>query len=391
MIDLQEGAIHYFQRPDAGPLWVDSTATSLSGFAGRITLNKQKGNWMVNSALGVVDPGFDVNDLGFQFRGDQINASLMVGHKWTRPGRLMRSWRLNGAVFRNYNFGGDLTWSGGFLTGVHEFTNFYTGRWSLVYNPETVSDRQSRGGPLMLNPSGVEWNVQMTTDPNRRWVGGINLGGTHYRLGSDQTWRVSGSLEWKPGSRVSLRLEPELSRSRTAAQYVDTFDDPLAGGTFGHRYVFAGLDQTTLASSVRLNWIFSPQLSLEVYAQPLLSAGKYAGFKELARARSYDFTRYPDPTPTADPDRIVVDPDGPGGPAPAQEIDDPNFSLASLRGNAVLRWEYLPGSTLFLVWTQNRSDTQTIGAFDTGRSLHRLFHAQADNIFLVKVSYWWNP
>jgi len=88
---------------------------------------------------------------------------------------------------------------------------------------------------------------------------------------------------------------------------------------------------------------------------------------------------------------IVVDPDGPGGPAPAQEIDDPNFSLASLRGNAVLRWEYLPGSTLFLVWTQNRSDTETIGAFDTGRSLHRLFDAQADNIFLVKVSYWWNP
>jgi hypothetical protein len=91
-----------------------------------------------------------------------------------------------------------------------------------------------------------------------------------------------------------------------------------------------------------------------------------------------------------DPDRVVVDPDG-GGPAESHEIDDPNFSLASLRGNAVLRWEYSPGSTLFLVWTQNRSDSETIGTFRTGRALDRLLGAASDNIFLVKVSYWWNP
>jgi hypothetical protein len=390
MQGLQEGSLHYFQRPDADYLGVDSAGTSLWGYAGRVSLNKQKGNWMFNSAVGVIDPGFEVNDLGFQFTSDLINAHVMAGHKWTVPGRFARSWRINVARFMSYNFGGIKTWSGYFVTGLFELNNFSTGKWYLAYNPQTLSDRRTRGGPLTINPSGFEWDFNLDSDPNRQWIYGVGLHGTDYRLNSDQSWTVKAALEWKPGARVSLRLEPEVQRTRTSAQYVDTFDDPMATGTFGHRYVFADLNQTTVSSSVRLNWIFSPRLSLEVYAQPLLSSGHYTGFKELARPRSYEFTPYPDPAPTADPDRIIVDPDG-AGPAASHEIDDPNFSLASLRGNAVLRWEYSPGSTLFLVWTQNRSDTETIGTFRTGRAFNRLFDAKADNIFLIKVSYWWNP
>ncbi len=388
---LQESSVHYFQRPDAGYLGLDSAVTSLAGYAARVSLNKQKGNWMFNSAIGVVDPNFEVNDLGFQSRSDQINSHLMFGHKWTKPGRLLRSWRLNLAGFRSYNFGGDVTWTGLFLTGLYELRNFSSGRWFVAYNPSTLNDRRTRGGPLMINQPGVEWDFQLDSDPNKRWIYGVGLHGNHYQQGWEQSWSARAALEWKPGPRVSLRVEPQIERIGTSSQYVDTFDDALASGTFGHRYVFADLNQTTLSASVRLNWIFTPRLSLEVYAQPLLSSGSYTGFKELARPRSYEFTGYPDPTPTSDPDRIVVDPDGSGGPATAQEIDDPNFSLGSLRGNAVLRWEFSPGSTLFLVWTQNRSDSETIGSFRAARALGRLFDADADNIFLVKVSYWWNP
>ena len=391
MQSLQESSVHYFQRPDATHLGVDSAAGSLAGYAARVSLNKQKGNWMFNSALGVVDPNFEVNDLGFQFRGDQINSHLMFGHKWTKPSRLFRSWRLNLAGFRSYNYDGDVTWTGLFLTGLYELRNFSTGRWFVAYNPSTVSDRRTRGGPLMINQPGVEWDFQLDSDPNKPWIYGFGLHGNHYQEGWEQSWSARASLEWKPGARLSLRFEPQIERTGTSAQYVDTFDDALATHTFGHRYVFADLDQTTVSASVRLNWIFTPRLSLEVYAQPLLSSGRYIGFKELAQPRSYAFNPYPEPSATDDPDRIVVDADGPAGSAPGQEIDDPNFSLASLRGNAVLRWEYLPGSTLFLVWTQNRSDSESIGTFRTGRALDRLFGASGDNIFLVKVSYWWNP
>ena len=390
MLSLQENSVHYFQRPDAGYLGVDSGATSLSGYAARVSLNKQKGNWMFNSAVGVIDPNFEVNDLGFQFRGDQINSHVMFGHKWTTPGRVFRSARLNLAGFRSYNYGGDVTWTGLFLTGLYELRNFSTGRWFVAYNPSTLSDRRTRGGPLMINQPGVEWDFQLDSDPNKRWIYGFGLHGNHYREDWEQSWSARAALEWKPGARLSLRFEPQIERTGTSAQYVDTFDDRLAANTYGHRYVFADLKQTTVSASVRLNWIFTPRLSLEVYAQPLLSSGRYTGFKELARPRSYTFNSYPDPAETSDPDRIVVDPDG-AGPAQSHEMDDPNFSLASLRGNAVLRWEYSPGSTLFLVWTQNRSDSETIGTFRTGRALDRLFGANGDNIFLVKLSYWWNP
>jgi hypothetical protein len=314
----------------------------------------------------------------------------MFGHKWTRPGRLLRSWRLNLAGFRSYNFGGDVTWTGLFLTGLYEMRNFSTGRWFVAYNPTTVSDRRTRGGPRMINQPGMEWDFQMDSDPNKRWIYGFGLHGNHYQKDWEQSWSARAALEWKPGARLSFRVEPQIERIGTSSQYVDTFDDVLATSTYGQRYVFATLDQTTVSASVRLNWIFTPKLSLEVYAQPLASSGRYTGFKELARPRSYDFNAYPDPVETSDPDRLTIDPDG-AGPAAQQEIDDPNFSLVSLRGNAVLRWEYLPGSTLFLVWTQNRSDSQSIGSFTNGSALGRLASTPGDNIFLVKISYWWNP
>jgi hypothetical protein len=242
----------------------------------------------------------------------------------------------------------------------------------------------------MENQPGVEWDFFLDSDPNKKWIYGFGLHGNHYKEGWDDSWSARAAVEWKPGSRVSLRVEPQIEKIGTSSQYVDTFDDVLATNTFGHRYVFADLDQTTVSASVRLNWIFTPRLSLEVYAQPLISSGSYTGFKELALPKSYAFNPYPDPTATDDPDRIVVDPDG-AGPVAGTEIDDPNFSLVSLRGNAVLRWEYLPGSTLFLVWTQNRSDSESVGKFQPGQGLDRLFNADGDNIFMVKVSYWWNP
>jgi hypothetical protein len=185
-------------------------------------------------------------------------------------------------------------------------------------------------------------------------------------------------------------LGPRLDELRTTAQYVDTFDDPAAVETFGHRYLFARLKETQLSASVRLNWIFTPRLSLELYAQPLLSSGEYQEYKELAQPSSYDFLLTGPPAVAPDdPDRLRVTPATPG--LAHLEFDNPNFSLASLRGNAVLRWEYRPGSTIFFVWTQNRSDTETDGSFRIGDGLDRLMSAPGNNVFLVKVSYWWRP
>jgi hypothetical protein len=229
-----------------------------------------------------------------------------------------------------------------------------------------------------------------TSDGRRQWIFGIGLHGEHYSRERQQSWTVAPTVEWHPNTRFSLLLGPKFNQLKSIAQYVGTFDDPAAVQTYGQRFLFAGLKQTELSASVRLNWIFTPRLSLEVYAQPLLSSGEFHEYKELAAPKTYDFLLTGPPTVAPDdPNRLRVTPATPG--VSHLEFDNPNFSLASLRGNAVLRWEYRPGSTIYFVWTQDRSDTVTDPSFRVGDGLDRLFNAPGNNVFLVKVSYWWRP
>jgi hypothetical protein len=363
MLALQTNSRHYFQRPDAGHVSVDSSATSLTGYAGRVLLNKQKGNVIFNTAIGFIDPKFDVNDLGFLWRGDVINGHIGGGYKWTKPGKLTRFAQLLGAVFGSYDFDGNMIWSGVWHSGYFELLNYYSFNYWLAYNPETVNNRRTRGGPLTLNPPGWEVGFFVNSDSRKTWVFGLGTFG--YSRGARNWDRgIDASIEWKPGANVSVRVSPTLWWNHDFAQYVSVVDDARAAATFGRRYIFAELDQTELSASIRLNWTFTPRLSLQLYAQPLISTGDYDNYKELARVKSYDFNPYV-----------------------TGRSDDFNFK--SLRGNAVLRWEYSPGSTLYFVWTQRRSDFENNGDFRFNRSISRLWDADTDNIFLIKASYWW--
>jgi hypothetical protein len=394
---LEESAQHYYQRPDASHVAVDSSATSLSGWFSRVALNKQHGNWQLNAALGAISPGFDANDLGFQSRTDVINGHVVVGYAWTQPTPLFRRFTTNLATFRSYDFGGNKVWDGVWTQGYGQLRNYYDVDYYMAYNPETMNVRRTRGGPRMLMPPGFEVGGDLTSDGRKPVVLGLSLSTSHYGEGWDSYWSISPSIEWKPASQLTLSLGPGLEWDRTGAQYVTTIDDPLTTETFGHRYVFARLDQTTVSGNIRLNWTFSPRLSLELYAQPLVASGDYRGYKELARPGSHAFNRYGRDgstiTPIIDSSGVItdytVDPDGSGtGTFTVPNLD---FSLASLRGNAVLRWEYTSGSTLYLVWTQDRSFSDADGEFRFGRSLHQLFGTRGNHIFAVKISYWWHP
>jgi len=168
-------------------------------------------------------------------------------------------------------------------------------------------------------------------------------------------------------------------------------DDPLMTSTYGARYVFGDIKQKVLSGSIRLNWTFTPKLTLQLYLQPFIAVGKYDRFKELAEPRSFDFNLYEEgeSTITYEDEIYTVDPDGPG-PVTSFSFENPDFNYKSLRGTAVLRWEYLPGSTLYFVWTQNRADFANPGDFRLKRDLGDLLTAPGYNIFLVKVSYRWN-
>jgi hypothetical protein len=168
-------------------------------------------------------------------------------------------------------------------------------------------------------------------------------------------------------------------------------DDPLMTDTFGTRYVFGKIYQQTLSGSVRLNWTFTPKLTLQLYVQPFLAVGQYDEFKELAQPSSFDYNIFGEGNSTISftDDNYYVDPDGPG-PATEFSFDNPDFNYKSFRGTMVLRWEYLPGSLIYFVWTQNRADFSNPGDFNLRRDLGDLFSAPGDNIFMIKISYRWN-
>jgi hypothetical protein len=387
ILDVQRSSRHYFQRPDASQVSVDSSATSLTGYATRFALNKQKGNFYMNAALGIVNPKFDMNDLGFLSRTDVINGHILASYRWTEPKDFYRYIELGGAVFRSYDFGGNNTSSGLFHFGYIEFPNFYSIDWNFAYNPQSMSNRRTRGGPLTITPPGYQINISPRTNRNNNLA--FNIGEYAYQSDYQRVLDMWAGMDWRPTSSFSLSISPELDYDFENSQYVNTFDDPTATATFGKRYVFAELHQTTLSAGIRMNWTFTPKLSLQMYLQPLISANEYRNYKELAAPRTYQFNRYGDGASTFDPQTYLADPDG-AGPAPPVQLSNQDFNFKSIRGNVVLRWEYFAGSTLYLVWTQSRSDVEDNGEFQFNHSVSRLFDATPDNIFLVKFSYWWS-
>jgi hypothetical protein len=391
MTSLQRGAVHYFQRPDASHVAVDSAATSLAGWAGRLLLNKQKGNWMVNAALGAVAPGFELNDLGFQGRADLVSSHLVVGYRWTRPTSWYQRFTVNNAVFSAWDFGGNHTGAGLAHFGNFQAKNFARVRWSAFLNPWTTNVRQTRGGPAMLNPGGVGVNLGYSSDDRKRFLFGVDGNVQRYAENSDRSWGIDTWVEWKPTQKLALRVGPGYFRNIDGAQYVMTAADPLATRTYGARYLFGDLDQHTLSGNIRVNWIFTPTLSLELFLQPLVSSGRYVQLKELEAPRTFDFVRYGvDGGSTWDRENGIVDPDG-AGPAAPIAVGNPDFTFTSLRGNAVMRWEWAPGSTLFLVWAHNRVNSAAVGRFAPGQSFQDLMQVPADNVLMAKVSWWFNP
>lgn len=385
---LQRAPQRYYQRPDAYRL--DPTATTLAGWAGRINLNRNSGLWQVNAALWGVSRGFESGDLGFTWNAGIAGAHAVLLWRKPTPDRFTRSRSLSVAKWWTWDAIGRLQRDGWYENASFQFRNYWTfslgaGLWRRAFDSWLT-----RGGPIMREPAGGSVNTFASTDSRRA----LSVsGGTTYSWNEFGGWRVFSSLSLaiKPAPSISISLGPTFGRSHSLAQYVRTVSDPTASETFGARYVFADLDQTQLSMTTRLTWVLTPRTTFQLYAQPLLAAGDYWGFKELAKPATFDFLRYGEHAGTLafDPTASTyeVDPDG-GGPAPQFAFSNPDFNVKSLRVNAVFRWEWRLGSTLYIVWTDERRDFSHPGDFRVGRDARALFAAPGDDVLLVKVSYW---
>ncbi len=402
ILQVQRTSAHYFQRPDRGNGGnglltdaYDSSLTSMRGLGAYARFAREQGHVLWEISTNMRTPGFENNDIAFLSRADYWWMSANILPQWTKPTRWYRTLFFIVGGQQQYNFDGDLTDRQGQVFGYIELPNYWQVQGFWIHRFSLLDDRLSRGGPVLRRPNMNYWSTYVSTD-NRKPVVADLSGDVGCNGDGDCSPSVSLSLRVRPASNISLSLGPSWGRERTGYQYVTTVDDPTATAFFGKRYVFADLVQNAISMNTRVNVTFTPNLTFELFAQPLIASGQYSHYKEYAAPRTLQRLVYGRDVGTisvqpaaqaGDADVYTIDPDG-AGPAQSFTVDDPSFTFRSLRGNAVLRWEYMSGSTLYLVWTRSASSDLTRGSIDFGTDTRALFHGPATNIFLIKLNYW---
>ena len=362
---LQENTVHGFQRPDADYVDLDSHATTLQGHAGSLSFGKISGEkTRFSSNLGYKSPGFDSNDLGFMRRADEKTVGNWFQWRNFTPGKYVRTRNFNVNQWAAWNFGGDRLYSGGNINSHWTFTNYFNIGAGFNVDAAPFRDRSTRGGPGVLGNPGQSLWYYASTD-NRKSLSFYYNGDHGGDRFNSMRHGFSPGFNWRASSSMSLNMSVRYSVNKDDSQWVRNV--ALGNGTT--RYVFGRIDQKTVSVNTRFNYTMTPNLSLQVYAEPFVSAGEYTNFKELVdgRAASYG-DRY----------------------RPLNYGGNPDFNIRSFRTTNVLRWEYKPGSALFLVWQQGKSDYENFGDFRLGRDFSGVFSAPSHNVFLVKFSYWLN-
>jgi hypothetical protein len=355
MASLQTGFPHYYQRPDRPGLGFDPDRTSLTGWGTRWWLNKQQGRLLLNTAVGALSPGFSNNDLGFQFGGDVVNTHFGIGWQWEKPSRWRQYANVLTALANTWDFGGNSTLKGLYVGGRIEGRNRYSYEANTFLFGPAFSPRKTRGGPLMTSKPGGNLNLYFDTNGRKPWFWWASYNPSWNEDGS-WTHSVRNGVTWRPMPNLSLSGGPEYFRNHTDSQFWDN------AGTLATGSRFTELEQTQLSMNMRADYAVTPNVSVQLYLQPLVSTLRFHELKELARSRSYEFV-------------------------PVASGTQSGGTFGSMRGNAVVRWEYAPGSSAYFVWTQERADEDGRDTFDFDQSFRVLSSAPANNVFLVKVAH----
>ena len=390
----QRSSARYYNRPDASYLEVDSSATVLTGWNGSLGMGKSAGlHWTGNVRVSATSPGYEINDAGFQNSADRTALNFSLNYDENTPGKRIRRWGAGLRPEYRSNFGGDML--GRVVRGDvdAQLMNYMTARVNFSHELSSLDDRLTRGGPLAATiPSS---NVSLD-------IGGDQRLSLTWSASASERWDESGGWQSSRSGRIGFKLadwwtaefSPRYSRSFGTAQYMTRIVDATAVNTFGRRYIFGEIRQTTVAMQARFNVTMTPRLGLAIAVEPFIASGRYGSPFELDRPREYEFSKYGSDIGTITRDSVArtyrIDPDG-AGPAAAFTITDPSFNTRSVNGTANLRWDWRPGSALFLVWQHRRSFPANYGDFDWHRDTRDLFLRRAENTFLFKFNYWLNP
>jgi hypothetical protein len=401
----QTASARYYQRPGRNQTSdglfstnFDPTRRNLYGYGLYARVAKETGDWLWEASQNWRSPGFEANDVGVLSRADYKWMSANGVRQWTIPGSWYRNIWVDVGAQQQFDYDGDRNDIDYHAFWQASFMNYMNLSIFDIVHPSYYDERLTRGGPTVIHYGYNLYSAYLSTDSRSRIVEQLQV---QYSTPVDNSegGRLSfyPTIAVKPSGRILVSVSPSFDHNFTAQQYVTAVSDPTAPAGFaGTRYVFGRLEQKTFSVDTRTNVTFTPNLTLELFAQPFLASGRYTSFKEFAEPKSRKMNFFGrdngstvSTTKAADGSvTYTVDPDGAARPAQPFTFSNPDFNSRSLRGTGVLRWEYRPGSTLYFVWTQERNGFDQFGDFNFSRDRSALFRDRPTNVFQIKGTYW---
>ena len=382
--NLQLSSARYFQRSDASYMNFDPTRTSLSGQGGRVKIGKgSKGFWRYSSEFNWRSPGLDLNDIGFMQMADLLEQETEVSYFVTKPVSIFRSYSFAVHQSNNWDYGANYLYSGLFLTSKLDFLNRWMVSPSLHYRNEGYDNRILRGGPAMLLPALWEGSLDFHTDMARKFILSLNASTEAARNDSYTNSNLQATVTVIPYNALRLSASLNYSENMDNLQYVDT--KVLNTGT---KYILAHLNQKTLGATFRIDYNISPEISIQYYGSPFASVGKYSRLKEVTNPRADAYTdrfKLLNTQFSGNTYQVPASND-----TPAYSVDNPDFTFNQFRSNMVFRWEYRPGSQLYFVWGNERTGWKNESNSSVGKAINQLKDVSPNNIFLIKLSYWFS-
>ncbi len=390
IVSTQVSSARYFQRTDANHLSVDSTLTSLSGYGGTVKFGRLSTKKIqFETSLTLRSPGLEFNDIGYMRYSDVIHQGVWVAFTERNPFFIFNRIQVNTNHWMYWDFSGKFLSSNENMNFNTQFKNLWFLNGNFNRQSQNISTSLLRGGPSFVQPGNQGFNLNLSSDRSKKISGGVGTYQGKSDAGSSESHSYWTFLTIRPSNSISLEIEPQYSNSESEMQYVRTLS-----AANGPVYLFGKIDQKTLSATLRLNFTINPELSLEYYGQPFVSAGNYTSFKKVTDP---DAGKYRERFHSFVPDEISFD--QVNNSYTVNEIDDvnntysfgnPDFNFRQFRSNLVIRWEYLPGSVVYLVWSQGRTSSAENGMFRYGDDMKDLFDIKPHDVFLLKFSYWFS-
>ncbi len=384
---LQQSSARYYQRPGAYYLKYDTSATHLSGWGGKFMIGKgSKGFWRYSTGATWLSPGLELNDLGYMNTSDEFNQVNEVSYQITQPVSIFRLYSVSLEQFNTWNFNGEYLGSGSHLSFTSEFKNKWGFSTNLIYHSKTLDTKILRGGYDMIMPFSLESFGSVNTDPSKKLTASVAYSYQYTGNNSAVSYQVGPGITYRPVNNLKIGITTNYINNHDQLQYITTsFAMP------GNRYILGTIDQKTLGLTFRIDLNLTPEFSIQYYGSPFISRGSYSQLKYITdpRAKSYNdrFIVYQDPLLSEGTYQLF---DYTNGPRLDYSIDNPDFNFHEFRSNLVAKWEYRLGSFIYFVWSSERSGSTNDSHASLANSYKQLRSIFPNNIFLIKLNYWFS-